>query len=46
MRRRIDVAGLYADALCALPGRLDGLPPQPLAQLCPFTLDELLNGQS
>jgi hypothetical protein len=45
MRHRIDVAGLYADALRALPVRLHGQPPQHLTQLCPFPLDQFLSGQ-
>ncbi len=42
MRQRLDVPGLYADALRALPETLDGQPPQPIAAICPVTLDELL----
>lgn len=42
MRQRIDVAGLYADALKALPETMDGHAPQPVSQACPYTLDELL----
>jgi hypothetical protein len=37
-----DVAGIYRDALEALPATLDGLPPQPVPQECPVSLDELL----
>ena len=43
MRRNIDVAGIYADALKALPERMDGQPPQPVAPACGMTLDELLD---
>ncbi len=43
MRRTIDVAGIYADALTALPVRMDGLAPQPVGPVCPMTLDELLD---
>jgi Domain of unknown function DUF29 len=43
MRQRIDVTGLYADALRALPETIDGQPPLPVAPECPSTLDELLN---
>lgn len=46
MRTRIDIAGLYADALRALPSRMDGQPPQPLPQDCPCTPDELLSEQA
>jgi hypothetical protein len=42
MRQRIDVAGLYADALQAMPDRLDDLPPLPVPAECPVTLEELL----
>lgn len=42
MRQRLDVAGLYADALGALPERLDDLAPLPVPRTCPVTLDELL----
>jgi hypothetical protein len=43
MRRNIDVAGIYADALKALPARMDGQPPQPVSPTCPMTLDGLLD---
>ena len=42
MRQKIDLPGIYADALKALPASMDGQPPQPVAQACPMTLDELL----
>jgi hypothetical protein len=42
MRQRIDLAGIYADALVALPDSLDGLAPLPVPAVCPFTLDELM----
>jgi hypothetical protein len=42
MRQRIDVAGLYADALAAMPETIDGQPPLPVPDVCPVTLDELL----
>lgn len=41
MRQRIDVAGLYADALASLPEAMDGAPPSPIQSEMP-TLDELL----
>ena len=44
MRRKIDVAGLYADALDGLPEVVDGQPPLPLDPTCHVTLDELLQG--
>jgi hypothetical protein len=42
MRLKIDLAGLYADALAALPETIDGQPPLPVPDVCPVTLDELL----
>jgi len=45
MRRKIDVAALYADALAALPESADGLEPLPVPTVCPVTLDELLSDQ-
>ena len=43
MRRHIAAADLYADA-CALirQARIDGRPPEPSPDVCPFTLDDLL----
>jgi len=42
MRQRINLPGLYADALKALPEAIDGQPPLAVPQDCPVTLDELL----
>ena len=42
MRQRLDVAGLYTDALRAMPETIDGQAPLPLVAVCPATLDELL----
>jgi hypothetical protein len=42
MRRRIDLSGLYADALVMLPDTMDAQPPLPVPTACPVTLDELL----
>ncbi|HJU18092.1 MAG TPA: DUF29 domain-containing protein [Stellaceae bacterium] len=42
MRQRIDLIGIYADALHALPETVDGVPPLPVPAECPVTLDELL----
>ena len=42
MRQKIDLDGIYADALKALPERLDGQPGRPVSHQCPMTLDELL----
>ncbi len=43
MRQRIDLAGLYADALAGLPDKMDGTPPLPVPPACPVTLDEPLS---
>jgi hypothetical protein len=45
MRQQIDVAGLYSDALQAMPETIDGQPPLPVPQTSPVTLDELLGGE-
>jgi uncharacterized protein DUF29 len=42
MRQKINIADLYADALAALPETIDGVPPLPVPDVCPVTLDELL----
>jgi hypothetical protein len=42
MRQKIYLAGLYADALAAMPETVDGQPPLPVPNVCPVTLDELL----
>lgn len=42
MRQKINVADLYADALAAMPETIDGVPPLPVPEVCPVTLDELL----
>lgn len=42
MRQRLDIPGLYADALRALPDTIDGQPPLAVAAVCPVTLEELL----
>lgn len=43
MRLKIDVAGLYGDALTGLPDTMDGQSPLPVPAACPRTLDELLS---
>ena len=46
MRQRIDLAGLYADALYqAQAGADDAAPVRKLPEACPFVLDELLAGR-
>jgi hypothetical protein len=42
MRQRLDMPGLYVDALRAMPETMDGQPPLPVSATCPVTLDELL----
>ena len=42
MRQRIDLAGLYREAIDRLPETIDGQPPLPVPEACPVTLDELL----
>jgi uncharacterized protein DUF29 len=42
MRQRIDLAGIYIDAVRGLPDTIDGIPPLPVPETCPATLDELL----
>jgi hypothetical protein len=42
MRQRVDLTGIYADALRGLPETSDGVPPLPVQDTCPVTLDELL----
>jgi hypothetical protein len=43
MRQKIDVAGLYSDALAGLPETIDGQPPLPVPPDCQVTLDDLLS---
>ena len=43
MRQKIDLADIYADAVKALPCKMDGQPSQPVLATCPMTLDELLS---
>ncbi|HEX3995836.1 MAG TPA: DUF29 domain-containing protein [Acetobacteraceae bacterium] len=42
MRQRLDLADIYADALRGLPETNNGVPPLPVPETCPATLDELL----
>lgn len=46
MRSKIDVAELYSDALAGMPDSMDGVPPLPVPQACPVTLDELLGDKA
>jgi hypothetical protein len=43
MRQKIDIARLYRQALRAMPETVDGVPPLPVPDVCPVTLDELLS---
>ena len=43
MRQRLDIPGLYADALAGLPEKMDGQEPLSVPQECPVTLDDLLS---
>ena len=42
MRQRLDLPGIYADALRGLPSMVNGQPPLPVPETCPVTLDKLL----
>ena len=42
MRQRIDLTSLYRRALLAMPDTIDGQAPLPVPDVCPVTLDELL----
>ena len=42
MARKIDLPGLYSDALQALPDTIDGTPPLPVDMVCPWTLEAVL----
>lgn len=46
MRQKLDVAGLYADALKTLPESMDGQLPLPVDPVCRVTLDKLLSTDS
>jgi len=43
MRDKIDLDKLYRQATRTLPRTMDGLPPLPVPEVCPLTLDELLS---
>jgi hypothetical protein len=44
MRQRIDINELYARAVRRVPETIDGQAPLPSPDVCPVTLDEMLNG--
>lgn len=46
MKDKIDVDGLYSDALAGLPDTMDEQPPLPVPTVCPVTLAELLDDGS
>lgn len=47
MRQRLDIPALYERSLRAVSRmRIDGRPPEALPQTCPFTLEELLTGDT
>jgi hypothetical protein len=43
MRQKLDVPGLYADALYAMPETINGQQPLPVPDMCSVTLEELLS---
>ena len=45
MRQRLDLPGLYEEALLSLPETLDERAPLPIPAACPFALDDLLAGE-
>ena len=45
MRQKLDVPGIYADALSAMPDTMDGQAPLPVPSICPVTLDELISAE-
>ena len=45
MAHKIDLPGIYAAALQALPNRIDETPPLPVPDVCPWTLDGLMADQ-
>ena len=45
MRRKIDLASIYADARRAMPDTIDGQPPLPVPVVCPVTLDDLVSAE-
>jgi hypothetical protein len=42
MAQKIDIKGLYGDAIYAMPETMDGQPPLPVPEGCPVTLYDLL----
>jgi Domain of unknown function DUF29 len=45
MAQKIDLPGIYAAALQAIPDRMDDTPPLPVPDACPWTLDGLMNDE-
>jgi hypothetical protein len=46
MAAKINMAKLYQQALRRMPDTIDGVPPLPVPEACPTTLDDLLNDGS
>ena len=46
MRSKIDLPGLYADALAGLPRTMYGQEPRPVPPTCPLSIDDLLREES
>jgi hypothetical protein len=42
MRKGLDLAPIYSDALVALPETMDGQPPEPVPATCTATIEDLL----
>ena len=45
MAQKVDLPGIYAAALQAIPNRIDETPPLPVPDVCPWTLDGLMADQ-
>ena len=45
MGQKIDLPGIYAAALQAMPNSMDDTPPLPVPVVCPWTLDGLMGDQ-
>jgi hypothetical protein len=46
MAQRIDVVKLYREALHRMPETIDEVPPLPVPEVCPVTLEELLSDEA
>jgi hypothetical protein len=45
MAQKLDLPGIYAAALQAMPDTIDSTPPLPVPDICPWTLDGLLSDE-